>query len=105
MPGIQPEISLQRNRAQLWMIEGSLPILWTQRTQKLDPSCVQGFEKSKGHFDRSRLRIGEHGPEVLGVRLDDRFIFSEGQLKSNVGVHVAIGHVVDYLSDSPSAFA
>ena len=42
-------------------------------------------------------------PTSARVRLDRGFVFCECELQPDVGVHVAVGHVVHDLPDGPSA--
>ena len=72
-----------------------------RRTQRSCSESSKASETSSGVDWTS----GSIGPAVFHVRLDGRRIFGQGQLEADVGVHVALGHVMGDLPHGPSAIA
>ncbi len=61
--------------------------------------------ESQARVDGGGAGVGELGPELLVVGLDGGPILGEGEADADVGIHVAVGDVVDELADGPAAVA
>ena len=64
---------------------------------------MEGGEEEQGDVDFGGGGVGEFGPEFFGVGFDDGGVFGEGEAAADVGIHVAIGDVVDGLANRPAA--
>ena len=67
-------------------------------------SVMDVVDDGEGVFDRER-GVRELGPGILIVGLDCGFIFCEAETKTDEGIHMGIGDVVDELAYGPAAFA
>src|ERR1700678_804018 len=84
------------------MAKATFPVLRRQRAQQAHPAIMQRIEQAQRHFDWCRLRVAQLSPKLLLVRLDGGFGLRERKLEPDVGVHVAVGHMMRNLSHSPS---
>ena len=57
-----------------------------------------------GEFQRTDLSFFQFCPAVLFIGFYGRVFFRHGQLKAYIGINVAVGNVMHYLPDGPSAF-
>src|SRR5581483_3724978 len=85
------------------MTKRALPIGAIDTAQNAHPAIVQSFKNREGSFDRRVGYVGQFRPGVFVVRFDDRLVFGERELETDVGVHVAFGDVMDHLPNGPSA--
>src|SRR6266481_9780774 len=105
VPPVKEEQPIHILQAGFRMAKRTRVLLRRDGSQQTNPAVVEGIQKFERNFDRCVLGIIEPGPIGLLVRLDRRFSFGQREPQPDVGVHVAVGHVVDYLAHSPAAFA
>ena len=87
------------------MAEGALEVFGAHRSEDGVPALVEGFEEGERDLDGRLLHVGELGPAVFGVGLDGGLVLGQAELEADVGVHVAVRHVMDHLADGPAAVA
>ena len=105
MPGVERQIFLQGHRAQFRMAKSSLPILWLERAQQPSPAIMKRIQQRQGDLHRSGLRVGQLRPTILGVGLDGRVVFGEGEFEAHVGVYMAVRDMVHDLAHGPAVGA
>ena len=84
--------------------EASLPLAFVEGLEEHDPSGVEAFDQ----FERPLHGGGgvvKGGPGILVVGLDGGPIFGERKADADEGVHVAVGEVMDDLTECPAALA
>jgi len=64
---------------------------------------MQMIEQRQRSLDGSVWNIPQLGPAIFHVGLDGRHIFGEGQLETYIGIHVALGDMMQHLAHRPSA--
>jgi hypothetical protein len=64
---------------------------------------VECVEQPKRHVDR-QTHVRQLGPRLLVVRLDRGILFREAEPKADERVHVAVGHVMNRLTNRPAAW-
>src|SRR6185369_4216808 len=101
MPGVEAEHAVESDPAVVGVEKRTLEVLRGHRPQHGVPAVVERLEEKQRHFDRRSPRVGELGPAVLFIRLDRRLVLGQRQLEADVGVHMAVRHVVDDLPDGP----
>ncbi len=62
---------------------------------------MQRFQQRKRHLHRRSAGVSQLGPSLLVVRLDSRFLLSQCQPKAHIAIEVAVGNMMDKLSDGP----
>src|SRR6185437_1905334 len=105
VPCINNERFVQRKHTHLRMAEFALPLLRLYGLQDMRPAIVQGIHQRQRNFQRRGAAVSQLRPTGFFVRLDGGFVFGESQLESNVGIHMAVGHVVDDLLYGPTSVA
>ena len=104
VPRVERQGFLERHEAVLDGVNvAAAPVGLAHRPHQRDPARVQRFEQRQRGDDRRNTRVGQFGPARFFVGLDPRGVFGERQLEPAVGVHVAVGHVVNDLSHGPAA--
>ena len=63
---------------------------------------MKKFQQSDRDFHRRFPRIGQVRPKPFLVRLDRRFILSEGTVSARVRIHMAVRHVMRRLANRPA---
>ena len=63
---------------------------------------MHGLEQVQRHLDRHVPDVRQIGPRLLVVRLDRGVLLCEPEPESHVCIDVAVGHVMDDLSDGPA---
>lgn len=87
------------------MNEGPLPLSLGERFEEQDPPHVEGGEEEQGDIDFGGGGVGEFGPEFFGVGFNEGGVFGESEAEAEVGVEVAVGDVVDGLTNGPATGA
>lgn len=105
MPGVVAERPIQVKLAPFGMPERAREIGFTEGTQQCKPSGMQPFEQGKRELNWRSFCVRELGPSSLFIGLDRRGIFGERQPDSLVAIQVAVGQMVDNLTNSPTAGA
>ncbi len=76
-----------------------------QRAKEKHPAMVQRIEQAERHLDRHRFRVRKLSPSGFVVRTNGRRWFRKSEAKTGVAMHVAVGHMVNHLTDRPAAVA
>ena len=105
VPRVEGQGFFEATGAENRVDEGALPLGFGERFEEKDPAHVESGEEEERDINFRSGGVGEFGPEFFSVRLDDGGVFREGETEAEVGVHVAIGQVVDGLADGPAAGA
>lgn len=71
-------------------------------TKQRHPSPVKVLQQQKRSLDRRRRRVGERRPQLFVVGTNDRIVLGKRQFGADVGVYVAVGHVMNYLAHRPA---
>ncbi len=90
--------------AVLGMVEAFFEIVFGHGLQQAHPALVQRVDDGERAIN-GQLAIGEPGPGCFVIRLDGGPIFSERELETDEGVGMAVGDVMDQLTDRPAAFS
>ncbi len=90
--------------AVLGVVVAALEVRIGKRFQERYPALVQSGDQRQGTID-GETAVFEASPGGLVVGLDGRPVFSEGELRSDVCVGVAVGDVMHELANGPAAFA
>jgi hypothetical protein len=105
VPGVEEEQPVDGARAVIGMDQDATELIGGERTPEADPAVMQSLEESEGDVDRAGFRIEKLRPAIFVIGLDRGLVFGEGETMADVGVHMAVGDVVDDLADGPAAFA
>ncbi len=76
-----------------------------ERAQQEHQPAVHRVEQVERQRHRRPAGVFHLGPELFRIRLDGRVVFAQGELHARVGVHVAVGGVVDDLAHRPAVGA
>ena len=66
------------------MAEGALPLGVGKVGQQVHPAGMEGFQQLQGGRYRQGSRIVQLGPLVLGVGLNQRIFFGQGELEAGL---------------------
>jgi len=66
---------------------------------------MKRIQQRQGDLHRSGLRVGQLRPTILGVGLDGRVVFGEGEFEAHVGVYMAVRDMVHDLAHGPAVGA
>src|SRR5579871_2988194 len=103
VPGIVSEILIEANRATLGMMEGAKKVALAHGFEQPHPTAVKPLQQAQGGLDGHGGRVRKTGPEHFIVWFDRRRLLGKRQLEAHVGVHVAIGQMMNDLPGSPAA--
>src|ERR1700688_2453203 len=85
------------------MHQRALPVGRGHPSQRQVPASMQGFEQRQRRLDRRGPRLRQLHPQRLVVGTDGRLVLGQRQLAAEIGVQVAVRHMVDELADGPTA--
>jgi len=105
VPCIKTSILREADKTNVRVSEGLLKVSRFKRTQQHDPSIVERFQERERHVDWSRSGVTEERPSIFVIWLDGWLVFGERQLETTVAVEVAVRHVMDHLTNSPTSRA
>jgi hypothetical protein len=105
MPSVLAERPVQINLAPFGMAERACEFGFIEGTQQFKPSGMQGFEERKGELNGCGFCVCELGPRSFFIDLDCRGTFGEREPDSLVTIQVAVGEMVDNLTNGPTAGA
>jgi hypothetical protein len=105
VPGVKGGHFFQGLAAVFGMVVAALPLVFGERAEEEHPAVVQGIEKTERELGGRRASVVEFGPELFIVAFDDGPVLGEGETRTDVSIHVAVGNVMDELADGPAAFA
>src|SRR5580704_2005346 len=103
VPRIVSEVLLEANGATLRMMEGAKKIRLAHGFEQPHPTAVKPLQQAQGGLDGHAGTVRKIGPEPFIVRFDNGRLLGKRQLEPHVGVHVAIGQMMDHLPSSPAA--
>src|ERR1700728_2534849 len=104
MPRVESDGFRERLAAVIGVFVAALPLVAGEGAQEDGPAGVEALNEVEGGVDGGNAGVVKLSPEFFVVALDHRPFFSEGETRADIGVHVAVGNVVDKLADGPAAF-
>ena len=105
MPGVEGDGFGDGLAAVFGVVVAALPLIFGEGAKQEHPAVMQCVKETEREIGGSREGVGQLGPELLVVGLDDGPVLGEREADADVGVHVAVGEVMHELADGPAAVA